>query len=87
MSALARVLGTESALVHRVLAAGLPRQLDALADQASGAEGRAHLVEAVGTLPAFSSVEAALAEPGGAQNLEQAGELLAPHSWARGPRK
>ncbi|WP_221091416.1 DUF937 domain-containing protein [Deinococcus aquaedulcis] len=78
VSALARVLGTDSALVHRVLAAGLPRQLDALADQAAGAEGRAHLVEAVGTLPAFGSVEAALAEPGGAQNLEQAGELLTP---------
>ncbi|MVN89357.1 hypothetical protein GO986_21720 [Deinococcus sp. HMF7620] len=76
--ALARVTGAPETDVRRILAAGLPRQLDALAEQAALPEGQAHLGEAVATLPAFTSVSGALAEPDGAENLEQAGILLTP---------
>ncbi|SMB90112.1 DUF937 domain-containing protein [Deinococcus hopiensis] len=77
-----RRLGQEAGLdgveAERILRAGLPLQLAALAEHARTPEGQDHLREAVQNLPGFSDVEAALNEPGGAENLGQAGELLGP---------
>ncbi|MFC4638943.1 DUF937 domain-containing protein [Deinococcus hohokamensis] len=70
--------GLDERSARQVLAAGLPLQLQALADQAGHAEGRALLGEALENLPAFGHVSAALTGPGGATQLHQAGELLAP---------
>ncbi|AKH17336.1 DUF937 domain-containing protein [Deinococcus soli (ex Cha et al. 2016)] len=74
---LGRVAGLDPAAARRVLETGLPLQLDALAAQA-GTPGGAHIAEAIDSLPRFESVQGALNEPDGAQNLQQAGELLMP---------
>lgn len=76
-TALGRVAGLDPAAARRALETGLPLQLDALAAQA-GTPGGAHIAEAIDSLPRFESVQGALNEPDGAQNLQQAGELLMP---------
>ena len=75
---LGQVSGLDAQTAQRVLSAGLPLQLDALADHARGAEGQSQIAEAIQNLPQFSSVQDALAGADGAQNLQQAGELLGP---------
>lgn len=75
---LGRAVGLEAADVERVLREGLPLQVAALAEQARTPEGQAQIAQAQTNIPAFSSVEAALSEPDGAGQLEQAGQLLAP---------
>ncbi|WP_034386883.1 DUF937 domain-containing protein [Deinococcus sp. YIM 77859] len=69
-------LGPEEA--ERVLREGLPLQLRALAESAHTPSGSAQVAEALANLPAFPSASAALSEPDGAAQLQQAGELLAP---------
>ncbi|GGL91028.1 hypothetical protein GCM10010840_31380 [Deinococcus aerolatus] len=75
---LAQAAGLDPETAGRALAAGLPLQLRALAAAAGTPEGEALIADAVEALPGFGSVGAALDEPGGAANLQQAGELLAP---------
>ncbi|GAA5513961.1 hypothetical protein Dcar01_02710 [Deinococcus carri] len=75
---LGREAGLNAAEAEQVLRQGLPLQLRALADQARTPQGQAQVTEAMQSLPAFASVEAALAEPEGAAHLQQAGELLTP---------
>ena len=75
---LGQAAGLDATQTQRALSLGLPMQLDALAEHAEQPEGRAQIAEAVGTLPPFASVAEALAAPGGADALTQAGELLAP---------
>ncbi len=75
---LAQAADLDPEVAGRALAAGLPLQLRALAAAAGTPEGEALIADAVEALPDFGSVGAALDEPGGAANLQQAGELLAP---------
>ncbi len=75
---LARLVGLEPEMAGRVLEAGVLLQLRALAQSAGNPEGEAMIAEAVGALPAFGSVAGALEESGGADHLQQAGEMLAP---------
>ncbi|WP_019587485.1 DUF937 domain-containing protein [Deinococcus apachensis] len=75
---LGREVGLSAADAERVLRAGLPLQLGALADHARTPGGQADIGEALGSLPAFASVEDALSGPEGASQLGQAGALLAP---------
>ncbi|MFK7603241.1 DUF937 domain-containing protein [Deinococcus sp. SM5_A1] len=75
---LAQAAGLEPEVAGRVLEAGLPLQLGALAESAKTPDGEAMIAEAVGALPPFGSVAEALEESGGADNLRQAGEMLAP---------
>ncbi|CAM4036643.1 DUF937 domain-containing protein [Deinococcus marmoris] len=75
---LAQAVGLEPEVAGRVLEAGLPLQLAALAESAKTPDGEAMIAEAVGALPPFGSVAEALEESGGADNLRQAGEMLAP---------
>ncbi|WP_291430644.1 DUF937 domain-containing protein [Deinococcus sp.] len=77
-SRLGQVSGLDAQTAQRVLSAGLPLQLDALADHARGAEGQSQITEAIQNLPKFGSVQDALAGTDGVQNLQQAGELLGP---------
>ncbi|GGR99095.1 DUF937 domain-containing protein [Deinococcus sedimenti] len=74
---LAQAADLDADRTRRLLDAGLPLQLDALAAQAGTPTGP-HIAEAVASLPPFDSVAAVLNEPDGASNLQQAGELLAP---------
>ena len=75
---LGQVAGFDPTLTQRALSLGLPLQLDALAAHAQTPEGRAQIGEAVGNLPRFGSVQDALNAPGGALDLQRAGELLSP---------
>lgn len=75
---LGREAGLSAADAEQVLRAGLPLQLGALADHARTPGGRADIGEALGSLPAFTSVADALSSPEGASQLGQAGALLAP---------
>ncbi|GGO35217.1 hypothetical protein GCM10008949_37230 [Deinococcus humi] len=75
---LARLVGLEPEMTGRVLEAGILLQLQALSQSARNPEGEAMIAEAVGALPAFGSVADALDESGGADHLQQAGEMLAP---------
>ncbi|WP_415785719.1 DUF937 domain-containing protein, partial [Deinococcus saxicola] len=75
---LAQAAGLEPEVAGQVLEAGLPLQLGALAEAAKTPDGEAMIAEAVGALPPFGSVAEALEESGGADNLRQAGEMLAP---------
>ena len=75
---LGQVVGLDPTLTQRALSLGLPLQIDALAAHAETPEGRQRLGEAISNLPRFGSVQEALSTPGGAVNLQQAGELLAP---------
>ncbi|WP_162176601.1 DUF937 domain-containing protein [Deinococcus frigens] len=74
---LAQAVGLEPDMAGRVLEAGLPLQLRALAGSANTPEGEAMIANAVDSLPRFGSVAGALEQSGGAANLQQAGELLA----------
>ncbi|GGR63174.1 hypothetical protein GCM10008959_26470 [Deinococcus seoulensis] len=73
---LGQVAGLDAQTAQRVLSAGLPLQLDALADHARGAQGQAQIAEAIQNLPQFGSVQEALEGADGPQNLQQAGDLL-----------
>ncbi|MFC5848546.1 DUF937 domain-containing protein [Deinococcus petrolearius] len=75
---LGEAAGLDPQAAARTLAAGLPRQLAALAAHAALPEGREQVQEAVSTLPAFGPVAEVLDDPAGAEHLEQAGALLAP---------
>lgn len=75
---LGREAGLSAADAERVLRAGLPLQLGALADHARTPGGQADIGEALTSLPAFASVGDALSGPEGASQLGQAGALLAP---------
>lgn len=75
---LGREAGLSAAEAGRVLRAGLPLQLGALADHARTPEGQEQIGEAVRSLPAFASVEDALSGPEGASQLGQAGAILVP---------
>ncbi len=74
---LGRAAGLDPQETRRALDAALPLQLDALAAQ-DGTPAAAYVAEATASLPTFESVPAALNEPDGAANLQQAGELLLP---------
>ncbi|GAA0514050.1 DUF937 domain-containing protein [Deinococcus depolymerans] len=73
---LGQAAGLDPSSAQRALGIGLPLQLDALADHAATPEGPAQIAEAIENLPRFDSVQDALNAPDGAQNLQQAGELL-----------
>ncbi|WP_295820542.1 DUF937 domain-containing protein [uncultured Deinococcus sp.] len=75
---LGQVVGLDAQTAQRALGAGLPMQLDALADHATTAQGQSQIVEAIQNLPDFGSVHDALAGTDGAANLQRAGELLGP---------
>lgn len=75
---LAPLVGLEPELAGQVLEAGLPLQLRALAHSARTPEGEAMIAETVAALPPFGSVTGALEESGGADHLQQAGEMLVP---------
>lgn len=74
---LGQAAGLDAPAARRALDAALPLELEALAAQADTPAGR-HIAEAIASLPLFESVPAALNEPDGASNLQQAGELLLP---------
>ncbi|WP_155298482.1 DUF937 domain-containing protein [Deinococcus kurensis] len=74
---LGQAAGLDAPAARRALDAALPLELEALAAQADTPAG-GHIAEAIASLPLFESVPAALNEPDGASNLQQAGELLLP---------
>ncbi|MFC4427687.1 DUF937 domain-containing protein [Deinococcus navajonensis] len=75
---LGEVAGLDQRTATQALAAGVPLQLVALVEQASDAEGRALLDEAVNNLPTFDSTASAVSSQDGAARLGQAGQVLAP---------
>ncbi len=75
---LGQVAGLDAQTSQKVLNYGLPLQLDALAIHAETKQGQDQIVDAIQNLPKFGSIQSALAEPGGAANLQRAGELLEP---------
>ncbi|WP_135229551.1 DUF937 domain-containing protein [Deinococcus fonticola] len=75
---LGQAVGLDGAQAQQALSLGLPLQVSALADHAAQPQGQAQIMEAIASLPQFGSIAEVLGTADGADNLQRAGELLAP---------
>lgn len=75
---LGQAAGLDPQSARRVLAQGLPQQLQALAEYAQTKLGTQQIAEAVRIIPHFPTVTEALSMGQGAMDLEQAGDSMAP---------
>lgn len=75
---LGAAMGLDPETSRRVLALGLPMQLQAVSDYAQTALGEHQIAEAVRIIPNFPDVETALSAGQGAADLERAGDSMAP---------
>lgn len=71
-----QAVGLDAQLAHKALSVGLPLQLGLLREHVASPQGQQNILEAVRSLPHFSSVAEALKGNDSAAHLQSAGEMV-----------